>query len=81
MATGPQANGCGNNNGFPGAHINASNYLFADGHAKCLRGTVVGAGKTNPSINGAQTTGAPDGIAPGTGNLDTYGYAATYSPT
>lgn len=77
MATGPQGNGGGNNDGFPGQHLETSNYLFVDGHVKALKGTSVGAGRTNPSATGAPTAGT---VAPGTGNLTTYGYQATYSP-
>ena len=85
MATGPQGNGCGNNDGFTGAHNGASNYLFFDGHVKCIPGTFIGAGKTNPSAMGAPTLGTgamPDGnaIAPGTGVIQKYGFEGTYSP-
>lgn len=44
-----------------GRHLEGSNYLFADGHVKWLKGAQVSGGDTNPSPTGNQTASYAQG--------------------
>ena len=61
-----------------GRHLEMSNFLFVDGHAKALRGEKVCAGLAAPTSTSAATGDAGTYSAAGT---DVTQYAATFSPT
>jgi prepilin-type N-terminal cleavage/methylation domain-containing protein/prepilin-type processing-associated H-X9-DG protein len=58
---------------WPGRHLDGSNFLFADGHVKWLKGSAVSSG--DPSASAAAVQGAS--TAAGTGDAT---YAVTFSP-
>jgi len=56
-----------------GRHLETSNFLFADGHVKALRGSAV-----SPGASAATSTDAP--TATNAAGTDAAGWAATFSP-
>ena len=58
-------------------HTGGSDFAFADGHVKWLRGAAVSPGGNNPDTNAAQTN--PSGVAAGTSALSTGNFAGTFS--
>ncbi len=60
-----------------GRHLDTSNFLFADGHVKSLRGEAVCAGLAAPNSNSAASGNKPPYNAAGT---DVTQYAGTFSP-
>jgi len=70
------------NSQFPdaeGRHLDGSNFLFADGHMKWLKGSAVSSGNwIGTRASTAAQTGAASGLAAGTG-VSTF--AGTFSPT
>ncbi len=77
-SSGATATNLGWYNAPTGRHLDTSNFLYADGHAKALRGEQVSAGLAAPSPTSLPTGNvAPLYNAAGT---EVPGYAATFSP-
>ena len=78
-ATGYMAanNGTGDYDAPTGRHLETSNFLFADGHVKSLRGDKVCAGLSAQTSTSPASSGAAPYNAAGTGVA---GYAGTMSP-